>query len=98
MQSKHYKNKKERNDLIAKIGEGKVVFTIERERRNHRMARFEITTTALVKVWATDAEDFMITQYFARPQQLREIFQEIRIPKEILKMAIEHKRTGINEI
>lgn len=99
MISKHYANNRtKREEMIKAIGEGEVVYTFIRERRNHSVARFEVTTNALVKVWATDVENFLITQYFARPQQLREIFQEVRVPRAIMNLAIEHKRTGINEI
>lgn len=91
--SEHYKEeRRKRDELIALIGEGTVVYTtVEYNYKKHRHFRYEITDNGILIVKAYD-EEVIITKMIARPKRLLQYWKDC--PQEIILKAVEHTRKG----
>lgn len=91
--SAHYHfERKERNELINRIGEGTVVYTtVVFDSKRGRNFRYEITDNAVLIVKAMDA-DVIITKMIARPSRIRRYWAEA--PQELILKSVEYTRKG----
>lgn len=98
MESRHYtEDRKVREQIIQHIGLGTVVATFtEPGRRYGDTIRVEVSSTAIVSFYV-EKTNVLITRKIARPKQLIGYFGEGNVPMDILDLAIQHKRQGLNE-
>lgn len=91
--SNHYVEERiKREQLIARIGEGQVVYTtVVYHEKKHRHFRYEITDNGILIVKAFD-EDIIITKMIARPNRLKQYWADC--PTEIIMIAVDHVRKG----
>ena len=97
MTSKHYtKDRKSREELINKIGIGKVVdsFIIDKGHKNGP-ERHEITTTGIIVIYNARTNK-LITKLIARVGQIRRYYKDGNAPKEIIRQARKHTELGYN--
>lgn len=97
MTSKHYtEERKSREELINKIGIGKVVdsFIIDKGHKNGP-ERHEITTTGIIIIYNAKTNK-LITKLIARVGQIKRYYKEENAPKEIIRQARKHTELGYN--
>lgn len=100
MNSNHYtKDRKAREEVIAKIGQGKAIKAVVVD-RNHRngLEVHIVTDTALVLIFNKESKK-LITKLIARPAQITRYFNEDEVvPKEVLELARYHSKMGWNKL
>lgn len=98
MNSKHWtEDRKERNELIKKIGKGEIVKTVEVDRNHPNGPEIhEISSTGIITIY-NKRTHIMITQLIARPGQIRRYYNnEKEIPKELIEIALKHQKMAFN--
>lgn len=93
--SKHYKDDRtEREAYIKLVGLGEIVFSkVIYDEKRGRNFLYEVTSTAIVIVKATDRKNYVITRYPARPSRIKKIWSDPT--PEIMAKAIAYSRNGI---
>lgn len=98
MNSKHYAiDRKNREDMIKKIGEGKIIKTVvvDRQHRNGPEIH-KISDTGIVTIY-NQRTKVLITKLIARPGQIKRYFKENEIiPEGLLKIARQHQEMALN--
>ncbi len=99
MTSKHWEvDRKKRNDLIKKIGEGTIVKTVILDRGHKNGAEIhEISSTGIITI-KNFTSGKMITKLIARPNQIRRYFPEGEAPKDLIKISKKHMKMGYNMV
>ena len=95
MTSKHWtEDRKNRADLIEKIGKGDVIKEVEIDRGHKNGPEIhKVSTTGIVTIFNKKTNK-MITQLIARPNQLKRYFE--RVPQDLWTIARQHQRLGYN--
>lgn len=100
MISKHYAQDREnREDLIARIGEGRVIKTVVID-KGHIMGKeiHKISSTGIITVYNFNS-GLMVTKMIARPEQIRGYFKSWEyIPPNVLRLARIHQTKGYNYV
>lgn len=93
--SYHYRAERtERDNYINTVGIGEVVYSrVMLDEKRGRYFIYEITSTAIVIVKATDRPDYIITKYPARPSRIQKIWDNPS--PEVLKISINYSKMGI---
>lgn len=100
MTSRHYTaDRKAREELIAKIGNGNAIATIRVDRGHKNGAELHtITTTGIIEI-RNERTHKLVTKLIARPQQIRRYFTRTTAEIErVIKIATEHQKLGYNMI
>jgi hypothetical protein len=96
--SKHYLSDREkRENLIKKIGYGKVIKTVVVD-RNHKNGPeiHEISDTGIITIFNQRSHK-LITKLIARPNQIKRYFSENEvIPTKVLQLAKVHQNLAYN--
>lgn len=99
MLSVHYREDRQaRENLIRKIGQGRVVDTFIVDKGHPNGAeRHEVTDRAIVIIYNARTNK-LITKLIARPNQIRRYYEaENRVtPNDILQLAYEHAKKNYN--
>jgi len=99
MNSQHYKNdRKEREAVIAKIGYGKVIKSV-RKNRDHVDGPeiHEISSTGIISIYNVESKK-LVTRLIARPEQISRYYGNRVPPKWLMDIAREHKALGYNNL
>lgn len=99
MTSKHYREDREaREAAIKAIGYGKVVkvVTVDKGHRNGPEVHM-VSTTGIVTIF-NQRTGKLVTRLIARPAQVRRYWEDGNAPREIVEIAIQHAREGLNNV
>ena len=100
MNSKHWeKDRTERAEVIAKIGEGHILKSIVVDRHHPNGAEIQtISDTGIITI-SNQKTKKVITKLIARPGQVKRFFTENeKIPFGLMKIARQHTQLGLNLI
>jgi len=100
MTSYHYStDRKAREELIKKIGNGNTIKTVEIDRGHKNGAELHtITSTGLIIIHNARTHK-LITKLIARPQQIKRYFTENTVELEnLIQIARNHEKLGYNMI
>ncbi len=98
MMSNHYKlDRQARENLIAQIGYGTIIKSVVIDRGHKNGAEIhEISNTGIITIY-NERTHKMITKLIARPGQIRRYYDnKNEIPKELIKIAMEHQTMDYN--
>lgn len=99
MTSKHYANSRlGRNDLICKIGLGKVVESFAVDKGHKDGSEIHIITTSGLIIVFNRITHKMVTVLIARPAQISRYYDMLgrEAPEYLLNIAKEHMKMGYN--
>jgi len=98
MTSKHYStDRQERENLIAKIGQGEIIKRVVVDRGHRNGAEIhEISNTGIITIRNQKTKK-LITKLIARPGQIRRYY-EGNAPYYLIKIAKNNQELGYNEI
>ena len=100
MTSRHYAlERKKREELIQRIGEGTPVKEVRVDRGHRNGAEIHvISTTAIITIY-NERTHKIITKLIAKPGQIKRYYNENEvIPVDLLILAKEHKKGKYNEV
>lgn len=98
MNSRHWNNdRKERNELIKKIGKGKTIKEVEVDRHHRNGPEIHcISDTGIITIFNKRTKK-MITQLIARPGQIKRYYTENEvIPSGLIDIARQHQNMAFN--
>lgn len=98
--SKHYmEDRKAREELIQRIGEGTPVKEVRVDRGHRNGAEIHvISSTAIITIYNEKTRK-IITKLIAKPGQIKRYYNENEtIPTDLLVLAKEHKRHKYNTV
>lgn len=100
MTSRHYTaDRKAREELIKRIGNGNAIATIRVDRGHRNGAELHtITTTGIIEI-RNERTHKLVTKLIARPQQIKRYFTTTTAEIErVIRIATEHQKLGYNMI
>ena len=94
----HYATERQlREAVIKRIGLGKVAgqFVVDRGHENGKEVHI-LTTTAIILVFNARTKK-LVTKLIARPNQVKRYYPNGDYPQEIVDLAYEHVKAGLNK-
>lgn len=97
MTSKHWvTDRKHRNEVIKKIGEGKEVKRVVLDKGHKNGAEIHvISSTGIITIYNQRTKK-LITKLIARPGQIKRYWEGKEAPAELLQIARKHQKMNYN--
>lgn len=99
MYSKHYaKDRKIREAVIREIGEGDIYqkFTVYNQKRQEPEIHI-LTTNGIIEI-RNYFNRKIVTKLIARPGQIKRYYPDGNAPQNIINVAFQHQKLGLNHI